>query len=57
MLSVIRRCDVDERIKTEMKQAEDKVKEEFGKVDEAEKEREPEKELEDAASTNPPLHR
>ena len=48
---------MDERIKAEMKQAEDKVKEEFGKVDEATKEREPEEEPEDAGSTNPPLHR
>jgi uncharacterized protein YjbJ (UPF0337 family) len=48
---------VDERIKTEMKQAEEKVKEEFGKVDEAKKEREGEEEPEDAGTSSPPLHR
>jgi uncharacterized protein YjbJ (UPF0337 family) len=48
---------VDERIKADMKQSEEKVKEEFGKVDDAKKERETEDELEDAGSSNPPLHR
>ena len=54
---VTRRCDVDERIKADMKQAEEKVKEEFGKVDPPKEASELEEEVEDAGSSNPPLHR
>jgi len=54
---VTRRCDVDERIKADMKQSEEKVKEEFGKVDPPKEASELEEEVEDAGSSNPPLHR
>jgi len=74
------RCDVEDRVKGEMKKAEGKVKEEFGKVagdrstewggkvdqlkgevqkksGEIEQEAEREEQADEAASSNPPLHR
>ena len=48
---------MDEKIKADMKMAEDKVKEEFGKVDPPKEASELEEEIEDAGTSSPPLHR